>query len=611
MSYSRSRSSIRPAGLAALLLAAALATSRGSAEVLFQVQSFSNITYYSGFSGTVGSTGVWPSEMGWQGEQIDIAFDLPAGPPPEALHYRFRVVIADQFTQEFDLTVLAGPTLADLEPVETQFLDSPRVLIATIDPGRFTPGQTNYLRLRGNGVNVGPGFPSGIRWVRWILSRTDAEDTPDAIRINQLARTTFFLLDAIEPSGLVRDALPLSPDDEPFHPASPDAAGFALIGLCVADRLGQIDFAEPLAESILEAYAGYGPVVPLRNARGHWWHWLDLQTGQPAAGWGDAYTTIGSALLVGGALFAGNHFADNAHIRDLAEELRLTTDFDAAIHPSLDGRVFLATDAAGNEEFGSVPPWNEYMIIVSLALRQTNNARATAVAPLWLDPGNVPTIAFRGIPTLTDNLGSYAPAFWVQQQHFFNPDFAGSGGFETFFYNQQQADALYCAFNLGQHYRHGLTAGVDPTGYFADRIFNHHNVYSPSAVAGWGDVNTLLEFLWDQPPGSDARYRYGAARVSSTQPDWIPHDAALVDHLFLMYGLMESIEPSFFKARHPFQPDADGDGIADAYDNCVHVWNPGQSDSDGDGVGDACERVLKPGGGATQRTPLSIRPLTP
>lgn len=37
------------------------------------------------------------------------------------------------------------------------------------------------------------------------------------------------------------------------------------------------------------------------------------------------------------------------------------------------------------------------------------------------------------------------------------------------------------------------------------------------------------------------------------------------------------------------ETDADGDGVADARDNCPATANPDQSDSDGDGVGDVCD----------------------
>jgi hypothetical protein len=37
------------------------------------------------------------------------------------------------------------------------------------------------------------------------------------------------------------------------------------------------------------------------------------------------------------------------------------------------------------------------------------------------------------------------------------------------------------------------------------------------------------------------------------------------------------------------QPDADGDGVADANDNCPHDYNPDQNDFDADGVGNKCD----------------------
>jgi hypothetical protein len=39
----------------------------------------------------------------------------------------------------------------------------------------------------------------------------------------------------------------------------------------------------------------------------------------------------------------------------------------------------------------------------------------------------------------------------------------------------------------------------------------------------------------------------------------------------------------------PVGPDADGDRVADAVDNCRFVYNADQADRDGDGVGDACD----------------------
>jgi hypothetical protein len=583
----------------AVLLAAGLWLTAGAgaarAETIFDVQNFASppwsLTYFDGFSGDVATTATWPAEMGWQGDRIDIAFAVPETLPATARQYHLRMVINQRFAQTFELAVLAGPALDDLVEVHRETIDTARVLVATIPRERLVPGQTNYLRLQGHGVLVGNGQPSGIQWNRWRLVRLDLPGTVDALRRDQMQRLTNYVVAAMQQNGLVRDALPLDPAVAPFHPATPDAAGFALLTLCAADELGLVMNPAARVTAILRAYAGHAPgIVPERSADGHWVHFMNVQTGAYAGGgWDNTYSPIGSALLVSGALFAKNHFAGDATIAALADELFATTDFNAAIHPSLDGRIYLGMAPGGGGLPGELRPWNEYMLVASLALRQPNNARALAVAPLWLDPAQAPKSYYGGIATLTDSVGSFAPAFWVQQAYYFNADFANSTGFVQLMRQHRYADALYGAQSLNEVYRYGLTAGVSPGTYAVDRIFNHTNVLSPEAVAAWGDLATTLEFLRDQPPAGVPRLRWGLTRVSRTDPSWLPYDAGLVDHLFLMFGLVESVRPTFFRARLPFQSDADGDGIADAFDNCPHAWNPRQTDSNGDGVGDACD----------------------
>ena len=391
----------------------------------------------------------------------------------------------------------------------------------------------------------------------------------NAARHDQIDRLKDYVLDAIMPSGMVRDSLVLNGNS--FHPATPDAAGFALLGLSAFDLLGKLPNAEQHVIDVLEAYTGHTPgVVPERSADGHYIHFMDINNGSDHPGWDDSYTPIGTALLVAGAQFASNHFAGNATIASLAEELTNSVDFNAAIHPNLNGGIFLDMGKQGGGVGGTVSPWNEFMLVESLALRQTNNDRALAVKDKWLNVANLPKRFYAGIPTLTDNPGSYASAFWVQQMHFFNGDFRHSADFETFFDNQQQADEQYSANILGEAFRYGLTAGVSPQGYHADRIANHpNNVFSPEAVTAWGDMDTFLDFYDSQFPTNDPRYKYGLVRESATQPNWVPNDAGLVDHLFLLFGLVESLDADFFADRvipEFIFGDFDHDGVVDGKD---------------------------------------------
>ncbi|TWT47541.1 hypothetical protein [Botrimarina hoheduenensis] len=414
-----------------------------------------------------------------------------------------------------------------------------------------------------------------------------------SMRADQLARLQTYVLDAIQPSGLVRDSLVLSPSGTNFHPATPDAAGFALLSLAAFDQLGTLPNADQRVVQILNAHVGNTPGVnPVRSPDGHFLHFIDIVNGSDPPGWDDSYSPISSALVVAGAQFASNHFAGTSsplagQIAALADQLTASVDFDAAIHPSLDGRVYLDMTAAGGGAGGTLRPWNEYQLVVSLALRQQNNDRAVAVRRQWFNTDLLPRRGLGPYQTLTDNPNAYASAFWTQQAQFFNGDFRHDDDFQTFLENHKLGDELYSSAVLNQAYRYGLTAGVNPSGYHADRPFNHPDtVFSPSAVAAWGDLDTLLQFYLDQLPATNPRYRYGLARVSDEQPTWIPNDAGLVDHLFLLFGLVESLHPDFFADR-VFAPlvagDYNFDGEVDLADYTVWRDTLGGADLSADG----------------------------
>jgi hypothetical protein len=387
-----------------------------------------------------------------------------------------------------------------------------------------------------------------------LVAASCAGQDVSEVRDDQIERVKVFLLSAIQPSGLVRDALVLEPERQDFHPATPDAAGFALIGLSALDHVGKLPEAAEAVERILGAYAGHAAgITPDRSADGHFVHFMDIRDGTAACSWDCSYSPISTALLVTGAQFAARHFPGDARIGSLARELTASVNFNAAIDPSLNGGVFRDMTKQGGGDPASVcRPWNEYALVVSRALREPNNGRARAVKHFWLEVENLPKHDLRGIQTLTDVANEFRPAFLVQQSHFFNGDFRHNAAFELYFRNQQQADRQYWTGTEGVKpaIRYGVTAGVTPVGYHADAIARHPgDVVSPEAVAGWGDLETLRNYYAEQRSDADPRYRYGLVRVSRLDPNWVPSDVGVVDHLFLLFGLVESIDPDFFADR--------------------------------------------------------------
>ena len=146
-----------------------------------------------------------------------------------------------------------------------------------------------------------------MRRLFWSLVMGLATSAPvsahdlNAMREDQFNRLRAYSVDAILPSGLVRDSLVLDPNRGSYHPATPDAAGINLYALLALDYLGKVPDAQQRVINILSAYAGLAPgVVPDRSADGFYTHFMNISTGdQAGGGWDSSYSPIGTAMSRG------------------------------------------------------------------------------------------------------------------------------------------------------------------------------------------------------------------------------------------------------------------------------------------------------------------------
>jgi Thrombospondin type 3 repeat len=90
----------------------------------------------------------------------------------------------------------------------------------------------------------------------------------------------------------------------------------------------------------------------------------------------------------------------------------------------------------------------------------------------------------------------------------------------------------------------------------------------------------------------DSTTAFGACGTTVAPSGLAPGAHTLRAFAVDVYGAADVRSP----ARQDFTlpPDADGDGVPDALDNCPTTANPTQADADQDGVGDACD-LLPPG----------------
>jgi hypothetical protein len=378
-------------------------------------------------------------------------------------------------------------------------------------------------------------------------------------------------------TGAYADAIHLRPSPQAGM-CSVAAVGVGLVALSLAAAEGWEADAASLARQTLQGMTGRLPGFrPAREAStGFFSHFVDLLRGDA---WpGSEFSTIDTALLVAGALFAARSFAaagaaEAGEIAALAEELFASVRWGAAVADPRRGVLHMVVEPGGA---GRIPahPFNEYALLAWLIRRAHPGDHPCArmwdevFAPERL--ARLPHARFEGSAALTDDpagqrfLSSFVHLFPFYLVHVY----ADSPTYRAELAAAAEVDRRYWRTQPGvPEFVWGLGAGASIRGYHADAVGDcPDGIASPHIVAGFLPVHP--QGVWDlyalaragrarldaadlvQAPAA-ARRALGAGLhrfvALPTRTPWVAPFVPLIDWSTMLYGLV-----AFRRGMAPF-----------------------------------------------------------
>ncbi len=376
-------------------------------------------------------------------------------------------------------------------------------------------------------------------------------------------------------TGLYRDAYVTEGQDE--LPSSIAATGVGLIALAIADYEGWESNASEKAVLTLRAMAGeLAGLDPAKDQQtGFFAHFIDMETG--ARYWKSENSTIDTALLVSGALFAREYFQGHREIARLAAKLYHSVRWEAAIADSSKGEVFLKIERGRGVD--PLAPYNEYSLLAYLARVTSTGSKlwqqVYSPEQLHLMPKQ---LVGPGRSIICEE-GNIPSSFVYQFPYYLVHDYTISPVYNTLYANIAFADRrswLECHKAPTFVWGHG--AGVTPTGYYhPDSISdNPEHIASPYIIAGFlpvyprgiYDLYDIYQTIipYDKEPadceethkfGCGARfldaYRYGLSRFQydpEAEAAWYPEHTSVIDWSSMLYGLTAFKHGTDFFAKH-------------------------------------------------------------
>ena len=355
-----------------------------------------------------------------------------------------------------------------------------------------------------------------------------------------------------EPAGWVIDA-DADQGRPRFHPATPDAAAWAILLLLMNDELNGDPSALPLIKQILVRYAGLAPdgIGPSVSADGVMRHWIDPYTGQAKAGWSQEFATISTMNIVLAAARAAARFPGDNELQQAAT--RIICRFRAQdTYLSGDSLSMRALPTGGPDFASTTRPFNESILVLEQFAGLGGSTSAAAYAR-WMDRWRWPTATYlTGRPVTGDVGGQFQSAFTSLYPLLLSAPFRASSE-----WRQQVANALHSnnawTDDNGPRFSTVFSAGTtrsDWGGYRADSLSSHP-----------GDVTTFPALMAFSASGrSDAAvgaynayrragrqtFASGASilyRRSDVDPAYRPDSAGLPDVALGALGLAELIRP--------------------------------------------------------------------
>jgi len=392
---------------------------------------------------------------------------------------------------------------------------------------------------------------------------TDYHSLPDPVRDffdDQFQRAYQLVSDLrYEPTGLYRDAYLTTGQHDRI--SSIAATGAGLIALAIADMEGFEHNAAEKAIITLRSILGYtGGCAPIRDAgTGFFCHWIDVLTGERR--WNSEISTIDTALLVSGALFAMNYFASRELTR-LVIELYSSIAWHAAVADPGRGAVFLVIE----DGKGRLPvlPFNEYAILANLIRYEQSSSNAGSV--MWrnvFQDSALPRLPAKRTPFghILCMHGRIPSSFVYQFPFYLVHEYTTGSVYRCFYRRMALADRIsWKCYPDIPDYLWGHGAGVNSRGYYhADAVGdNPTRTAAPYIIAGFLPVyqegiydlyeiyRSLVPYNRDVSTGNpvdDMRfcssYRYGLTRIELPVGGklWYPEHMSAIDWSTMLYGL--------------------------------------------------------------------------